>query len=196
MPDRQSAPRVAPLFRRKRVYAALVLAFLSLASGAVGMWRGITARNGMEVAEARVRAVEPVKFGSQGNPRYRTQVEVTYEVNGKGHLVPLSIPEVAITQEQLDEQLMRYRAGATVRVLYDPKRTDDIELEFAEPMRSYVLPLALLATGLALLMYVFVTAARDGAFHCASCGTGVPESHAYCLACGKRIPRRKGKMAK
>ena len=89
-------------------------------------------------------------------------------------MVRLSIPEVAITKEQLDEQLMRYRAGATLRVLYDPNRTDDIELEFAEPMRSYVLPLALLATGLALLMYVFVTAARDGAFHCASCGNGRP----------------------
>ena len=59
MSDRKSSPRVAPLFRRKRVYAALLLAFLSLVSGAVGMWRGITARKGLEVAEGSVRAVEP-----------------------------------------------------------------------------------------------------------------------------------------
>ena len=99
-----------------------------------------------------------------------------YEVNGMRHLVPLSIPEVALTKDQLDEQLIRYRAGANLRVLYDPKQTDNIELEFAQPMRSFVFPLALLATGLALLTYVFITAARDGAFHCASLWNGSSRS--------------------
>jgi hypothetical protein len=188
---------VAPLFRRKLVYAALVLAFLCLVSGAIGMWRGITAHKGWQNVDAQVRASDAVTFRPRGGSiRYRPQVEITYLVDGSAHIIPISIPEVAASREQLEELMMRYRPGVSLQILYDPRHPEDIDLQFADSSRLYVTPTLLLGLGLALLTYVFVMAARDGAYQCVSCGMGVAEKHAFCHACGTKIPRRKGKMAK
>jgi hypothetical protein len=45
-----------------------------------------------------------------------------------------------------------------------------------------------------LLLTFLIMVARDGRYQCAACGTGVPESHARCFHCGKKIPSRKGRM--
>ena len=196
MPRSRRVTSVAPLFRRKRVYVALAGAFLCVVWGSVGMWRGIASRSAMAPVDAQIRTAEAVSFGPPGSRRYRTQVELTYIVNEQMRSVPLSVPEVASTREELREQLIRYSPGTTIRVLHRPDRQDDVEWEIAGSIGFLTTPLLLLGLGLALLTTVFVAATRQGGRQCGACGTAVAKSHAYCHACSAEMPRRKGRMAR
>jgi hypothetical protein len=190
----RKAVQAAPLFRRKRTYVAFVVASICLLSSALEMWRGTVAQQRQEMVDARINVCQPVTFRPQGALRYRPQVEVAYLVNGESHVVPLSIPEVASSREELNDLLLRYRAGATLRVFYDPARPDDIEVDFASKQRYYLRPLVLLGIGLLCLLFILIVVMRDGRYHCMACGIGVAGRHAFCYNCGAKIPSRKGRM--
>lgn len=193
-PRKRSSKTVAPVIRRKRVYAALALGVVCFVSGAVSMWRVMADRQRLQEVDAQVRISEPVTFRPGGKVRYRVQAEVTYTVNGQIYIVPASIPEIAHDREDLTDLLRRYGPGSTIPLLYNPDQPDDFEVNFGSGNRFYLAPLSLLGGGVLALLYVFFAVASDGRYHCASCGTGVSERHAYCFMCGDRIPRRKGKM--
>ncbi|HYP06779.1 MAG TPA: DUF3592 domain-containing protein [Bryobacteraceae bacterium] len=195
MRKKGSSKAVAPLFRRKRVYAALAVGLICLLSGAVAIGLAIRSRQRLQSADAQILFSEPVTFKRGGQTLYRTQVELLYLVHGERHMVTASMPEVAGSREELDDQLRRYRPGATLPIVYDPAETRRFELDFGSPAHIYRTPAVLLGIGLLSLVYVIVAAMSDGRYHCAACGTGVPEQFAYCFLCGERIPRRKGKMS-
>jgi hypothetical protein len=182
------------LFRRKRAYVAFVIALVCLTSSAIEMWRGTAAQARQQIVDARIRLCVPVTFRPAGAVRYRPQVEVEYLVNGQSHVVPLSIPEVASTREELNDLLLRYRAGATLRVFYDPARPDDVDVDFASQQRFYLKPLLLLGMGLLSLLFILIVMLREGRYHCMACGIGVARQHAFCYNCGAKIPTRKGRM--
>ena len=84
-----------------------------------------------------------------------------------------------------------------MRLLYDPGRPDDVNVEFASKKRFYATPLALLGAGSVSLLFLLSLVARDGRyFSCVACGTGVTRRHAFCYSCGAKIPSRKGRMIK
>jgi hypothetical protein len=192
----QASPAaIAPLFRRRRAYVALAAGLVCLVWGAVEMWRGMSSRKRLELVDARIRISEPVRFGAADKQRYRTQVEVNFTAEGQRYTIPLSVPEVAFSTEELNDQLRRFSPGTALRILYDPLNPEDVQFEAGESNVYLLRPLTLLGCGLLCLSAVFVMIARDGRYHCAVCGTGVGDLHACCFMCGKKIPARKGKMA-
>jgi hypothetical protein len=190
MSDR-TATSVAPVVRRKRTWAWAVVAVLCLIAAAVTVWHEVQVRRRWEQVDARVRVSEAVPFGKG---RFRTQIEVAYTVGRRVYSIPVSLREVANSRSEADAQVLRYPPGSMVRVYYDSANPEDMEVDIGRADRFYVWPLVLLAFGLASLTVFLVSVARDGKYHCAQCGNGVAELHAFCFACSARIPKRKGKM--
>lgn len=184
----------APLIRRKRAYAAAALGLLFLLAGMVSIWNRIRVRQTWVTVDARVRISQPASFGHANQRRYRTQLELSFTDKGNRYSVPVSLPESTSDLRVLNDQLLRYRSGASVPIFYNPADPEEIEIDLGSSARFYAFPLVLLGGGLVLLTVFFVTIARDGKYHCAACGTGVAELHACCFNCGKKIPARKGKI--
>lgn len=187
----QAAANVMPIVRRKRTWTWVAVALLCLIAGAIAMWQETRSRKRWDQVDATIRLSEAVPFG---NGRFRTQIELTYTLGGRLYSVPVSLREVAKSRSEANDQVLRYRPGSIVRVYVDTANPEDMEVDIGRAQRFYVWPLVLLGFGLASLTVFLVLVARDGKYQCAQCGNGVAEMHAYCFACGKRIPRRKGKM--
>ena len=187
----QAVAHVVPIVRRKRTWAWAAVALLCLIAAAIDMWQETRSRKRWEQVDATIQLSESVPFG---NGRFRTQIEVTYIVRERLYSVPASLREVARSRTEANDQALRYRPGSTLRVYVDAANPEDMEIDVGRAERFYVWPLVLLGFGLVSLTVFLILVTRDGKYHCARCGNGVAETHAYCFACGKRIPRRKGKL--
>ena len=158
------------------------------------MWRAYTSRAQWTAEDVRIGFTELVSFGDKTNPRYRMEVEFVFSVDSERYVVPRSMPMTYANRDAANNDTLRFRTGSTHRILYNKVRPYEILLDAGSATQFYAIPLVLTAIGAVLGVGLVLSYLRAGGYFCTACGAGVDERHAFCFHCGRRMPKRKGKM--
>ena len=185
---------LAPIVPRKTAWVVGGLALLFLAAGAITMFRSYAARARFHTADATIGYSEVISFGDASKPRYRIQVEFAYRSGENKYVVPQTIPIVYLTRNAADNDALRYRSGSAHQIYIDPADPYSILLDRGSATQFFAVPLLLTAVGVFLGAGLLFAYLRSSPYYCPTCGTNLQEVHAYCFHCGRRMPKRKGKM--